>query len=136
MKVKIKRNKQNRLMKKQQNTKAAVSEISMFRALALKKLGNENEAAEVANEMLETANGLIKNCDLRSYYGVGSPTPMPFENDIERNNLTDGYVLKAYALKALGKNSAAKKALKSAEEINPFDFRIHAFREVEPLISD
>lgn len=116
--------------------KAAVSEISMFRALALKKLGNENEAAEVANEMLETANGLIKNCDLRSYYGVGSPTPMPFENDIERNNLTDGYVLKAYALKALGENSAAKKALKSAEEINPFDFRIHAFREVEPLISD
>ncbi|MBO4432500.1 MAG: DUF5107 domain-containing protein, partial [Clostridia bacterium] len=61
--------------------KAAVSEISLFRALALKKLGEEGEARAVLDEMLATAENFIVNKDLRTYYGVGSPSPMPFEYD-------------------------------------------------------
>ena len=107
--------------------KAAVSEISLFRALALLKLGNVEEADRVLDEMMSVADGFIVNKDLRTYYGVGSPSPMPFEYDIEKNNLTDGYILKAYALLGQGKSDEAKASIEKAREIKPYDFRIFAF---------
>lgn len=107
--------------------KAAVSEISLFRALALLKLGNVEEADCVLDEMMSVAENFIVNKDLRTYYGVGSPSPMPFEYDIEKNNLTDGYILKAYALLGQGKTSEAKESIEQARKIKPYDFRIFAF---------
>lgn len=107
--------------------KAAVSEISMFRALALKKLGREDEAAAVLDEMLAAAENFITNCDLRTYYGVGSPSPMPFEYDIEKNNLTDGYILKAFALLGFGRKDEAEQTMDNARKLNPYDFRIFTF---------
>ncbi len=111
--------------------KAAVSEISLFRALALKKLGKEDEAKIVLDEMLSVAENFIVNKDLRTYYGVGSPSPMPFEYDIEKNNLTDGYVLKAFALLGFGKYDEALETIEKARAINPYDFRIFAFDRVK-----
>ena len=46
--------------------------------------------------MLAVAKNFIVNKDLRTYYGVGSPSPMPFEYNIEKHNLTEGYILKAF----------------------------------------
>ena len=114
--------------------KAAVSEISLFRALALNKLNRFSEAEEVLNEMLEVAENKIVNCDLRGYYGVGSPTPMPFELDIERQNLTDGNILKAYALLGFGKIDEANAAIEKAAEKEPYDFRIYAYRQIVSVI--
>ncbi|MBO4432675.1 MAG: DUF5107 domain-containing protein, partial [Clostridia bacterium] len=111
--------------------KAAVSEISLFRALALKKLGEEGEAKAVLDEMLATAENFIVNKDLRTYYGVGSPSPMPFEYDIEKNNLTDGYILKAFALLGYGKADEANIAIEEARKLNPYDFRIFAFDRIK-----
>ena len=111
--------------------KAAVSEISLFRALALKKLGDIEEANKVLEEMLKAAENFIVNKDLRTYYGVGSPSPMPFEYNIEKNNLTDGYVLKAYALLGYGKFEEANKAIDEARKLNPYDFRIFAFDKIK-----
>ena len=111
--------------------KAAVSEISLFRALALKKLGDIEEANKVLDEMLSVAENFIVNKDLRTYYGVGSPSPMPFEYDIEKNNLTDGYILKAYALLGYGKSDEANKAIDKARKLNPYDFRIFAFDKIK-----
>ena len=51
-------------------------------------------------------------------------------NDIEKNNLTDGYILKAYALVGYGKKDEAKEFINKAREINPNDFRIFAFDRV------
>ncbi len=107
--------------------KAAVSEISLFRALALKKLGREDEARAVLDEMLATADNFIVNKDLRTYYGVGSPSPMPFEYDIEKNNLTDGNILKAFALLGYDKVDEAKAAMDEARKLNPYDFRVFTF---------
>lgn len=111
--------------------KAAVSEISLFRALALKKLGDETEANKVLDEMLSVAENFILNKDLRTYYGVGSPSPMPFEYDIEKNNLTDGYILKAFALLGYDKQGEADKAIDEARKLNPYDFRIFAFDRIK-----
>ncbi len=110
--------------------KAAVSELSMFRALALRKLARFSEAKAVLDEMMEVADSKIENCDLRTYYGVGSPSPMPCELDIEKMNLTDGYVLKAYALLGLGKFNQADEYIKKAEVLDTYDFRIVAYHKI------
>lgn len=110
--------------------KAAISEISLFRALALRKLNKFSEAKAVLDEMLESAENTIKNCDMRTYYGVGSPSPMPFELDIKKMNLTNGYILKAYALLGLGKANEAEAYIKKAEGYDPYDFRIYAYKVI------
>ena len=106
----------------------------MFRALALRKLMRFTEAREVLEEMLASGDNMIANKDLRSYYGVGSPTPMPFEYDIEKQNTVNGEILRAYALLGLGKKEAANQALAAAEALDPFNFRIYAYREVYPTV--
>ena len=110
--------------------KAAVSEISLFRALALKELGRNDEAKAVLDEMLLTAQNLIDNKDMRTYYGVGSPSPMPFELDIEKHNLLTGNTLKAFALYGMGNYSEAELCIRRAAELDPNDFAVYAYRQV------
>ena len=110
--------------------KAAVSEISLFRALALRKLMCYSEAKAVLDEMIEVADNQIQNCDLRTYYGVGSPSPMPFETDIVKLNLTDGYILKAYALLGFGKFQEAENCIREAEKYSTYDFRIIVYKKI------
>ncbi len=111
--------------------KAAVSELSLFRALALRELNRFAEAREVLEEMLTTAEGFIKDCDRRTYYGVGSPSPLPFEDDIVKNNLIYGYTLKAYALLGLGKFNESEKFIDMAKEIQKNEFPIYAFDQIK-----
>ena len=107
--------------------KAAVSEISLFRALALRKLYRFTEAREVLDEMLACSDNFINNSDRRTYYGVGSPSPMPFELDIVKNNLTEGYILRAYALLGLGRFDEAQSFISKVKGLSPYDFRVYAF---------
>lgn len=114
--------------------KAAVSEISLFRALALIKLGETEKAESVLDEMLAVAENFIKNKDMRSYYGVGSPSPMPFEYDIEKNNLRDGSILKAFALMGKGEFDEAENVMQTARNLDSLDFRIYAFDQIKNFL--
>ncbi|MBO4355820.1 MAG: DUF5107 domain-containing protein [Clostridia bacterium] len=114
--------------------KAAVSEISAFRALALFRLGKTEEGNAVIEEMIRSGQNLIDNCDLRSYYGVGSPSPMPFENDIVKNNMTDGHILLGYAYLAKGKYETSIKEIKEAERYNKYDFRIYCYKTLKDTL--
>lgn len=113
--------------------KAAVSELSLFRAMALRKLLRFSEAENVLREMLDRADSLIENCDLRSYYGVGSPSPMPFEDDIRKQNRLDGHLLRAYALLGLGQKTEADREIREAAQQDPNDFRIYTYRCIRDL---
>ena len=114
--------------------KAAVSEISAFRALALKKLGLEQQAQAVIDEMHASADNAIENKDLRTYYGVGSPSPMPFEYNIERNNLKAAWSLKAFALLAEGKAESADEAIAKAAAIDENEFVVYTYRQIRKLL--
>lgn len=116
--------------------KAAVSEISLFRALALKKLGKIEDADQVLDEMIATGENSVKNRDLRSYYGVGSPSPMPFENDIVKQNLKSGNILLAYAY--LGKNNLEKAdvCIREAAKQDPNDFLIYVYTLVKKTLCE
>lgn len=110
--------------------KAAVSEISLFRALALQELGNHEEANAVLDEMLATAQNLIDNCNMRPYYGVGSPSPMPFELDVVKQNLLAGNVLKAFALYGMKQYSEAEVCIRTAAKLDANDYRIYTYRQI------
>ncbi len=84
--------------------------------------------------MMGTAEKILSNPDLYPYFGVGSPTPMPFEYDIEKINTVEGNILKAYALLGLGRGREALRALDEARAWEPYDFRIHAFEEIKNRI--
>ena len=107
-----------------------MSEISLFRALALKELGKNDEANAVLDEMAESADNLINNCDMRTYYGVGSPSPMPFELDIVKNNLVAGNILKAYALYGMEKYGEADLCIRKAAELDADNFAVYAFGKI------
>ena len=98
--------------------------------MALRELGQDLEAEDVLDEMLESAENSIKNCDMRSYYGVGSPSPMPFELNVEKLNLMNGYTLKAFALYGKHDYLGAELAIREAMKIDPNDFRIHAYKQI------
>lgn len=122
--------KRTEALEKAAEYKAAVSEISLFRALALKELGRADEAKAVLDEMLSTAQNLIDNKDMRTYYGVGSPSPMPFELDVEKQNLLTGNTLKAFALYGLGQYSEAELCIRCAEALDPNNFAVYAYRKI------
>ena len=55
------------------------------------------------------------------------------EFDIEKNNLTDGHILKAFALLGYGKQDEAEDNISVARAINPYDFRIFAYDKIKSL---
>lgn len=83
--------------------------------------------------MLNKAESLIENKDMRTYYGVGSPSPMPFELDIEKQNLLTGNTLKAFALYGMGLYSEAEICIRKAETLDPNDFAVYAYRQINRL---
>lgn len=89
------------------------------------------EARKVLEEMLCAAENFITNSDRRTYYGVGSPSPLPFEDNIIKSNFFSGYTLKAYALLGLGKFNEAEKYINMAKEIQKYEFPIHAFDRIK-----
>ena len=110
--------------------KAIVSELSLFRALALRSLTRFDEAERVLNEMLDAGADMLKNSDRRAYYGVGAPTPMPFEGDIVKSNTVTGHILCGYALLGLGRRGEAQGEIDAAAKISPEDFRLYTFEQI------
>lgn len=114
--------------------KAAISELSLFRALALRQCGRFSEARRVLEEMMEEGAHLIRDKDLRAYYGVGAPCPMPFEYDIEKQNLVAGHILRGYALLGLGRREEADEEIAQAAHLDRENFRIYAYRQICPTL--
>lgn len=114
--------------------KAAISELSLFRALALRQCGRFSEARQVLEEMLEEGAHLIRDKDLRAYYGVGAPCPMPFEYDIEKQNLVAGHILRSYALLGLGRREEADEEIAQAARLDRENFRIYAYHQIRPTL--
>ena len=106
----------------------------MFRALALRKLSRFSEANAVLAEMLSSGDSLIADKDLRTYYGVGSPCPMPFEYDVEKQNLVNGHILRGYALLGLGKREQAETEIAAAARLDPYNFRIYSYHQIKPRV--
>ena len=80
-----------------------ISEISFFAAKSMDKLGHAEQALSVYESMLASAEGKLANADLHGYFGVGMPSPLPFELNIVRQNMIPALLIKALALKGLNR---------------------------------
>ena len=58
------------------------------------------------------------------------------EDDIVKNNLLSGYILKAYALFGFGRFNEAEKYIDMAKEIQKYEFLIYAFDEIKSSVID
>lgn len=114
--------------------KSAVSEISLFRALALQQLNRYSEARMVLEEMLGKGQDMLDNLDRYAYFGVGSPTPTPFDYDIKKVNAIEGGILKAYALLGFGRLEEAETELERVRFYNRYDFRLNIYEIISKII--
>jgi tetratricopeptide (TPR) repeat protein len=111
--------------------KSSLSEISLFRALALRKLKLYTQARQVLQQMIDRAEQIIDQLDQWPYFGVGSPTPLPFELDIAKTNTINGYMLKGFALLGLGKENEADEAVDVAREKAPYSFQVSLYDHIK-----
>ena len=110
--------------------RSGISEVSLFRGLALMKRNNGNEAQSVLKDMIIRADEILANKDEYLYFGVGAPTPMPFEQDIRKRNTVDGLLLKGYALYGLGQRNQSKAAMEEVEGLDPENFLLYVYRQL------
>ncbi len=107
--------------------KDTCSSLSLWYALALRKVGEEAEAERVLDEMLASAEHTLANVDMRAYYGVGAPIPMPFEYDIVKFNTVNGLVLKSYALLGKGELREAEALMEEVRALDPYNVDLYVF---------
>ena len=88
-----------------------ISEISYFAAASLEKLGRADEAKALYARMLAHSDRCLENADLHGYFGVGMPSPLPFELNIRRQNSIPALLIRALACKGLGDAAESQKAL-------------------------
>ena len=122
----------------QENAKAAfetaanqprqVTELRYYTGRALEKLGREDEAQAVYREMIDIGNRQLENADLPGYFGVGMAAPLPYEQDVVRQNSINAYLLIALGYKGLGDENGSKEALQNLEKLDPTNFKLSFLR--------
>ncbi len=110
------------------NQPAHISEISYFAGLSLEKLGLAEEAGALYQAMLESAEKRLKDKDLYGYFGVGMPSPLPFESNIEKQNSIPALLIKALAETGLGRQEAWEHTLRQLLALDPEGQPLSFFR--------
>ncbi|NLM10387.1 MAG: DUF5107 domain-containing protein [Clostridiaceae bacterium] len=90
-----------------------------YQSMALRKLGREEEAVKMLEQMAAAGLNQVKNSDRMIYFGTGLPTSQPFDADRSIRGKAQGYYLAALACKGLGKKEEETEYYKKAVEIDP-----------------
>jgi tetratricopeptide (TPR) repeat protein len=95
----------------QQMQVRSCSEMTYWSAMALRRLGRENEAAALFATILSYAEALEKETPKIDYFATSLPTLLLFDEDLERRRHITVTFLRAQALLGLGRSSEAQAAL-------------------------
>jgi tetratricopeptide (TPR) repeat protein len=115
--------------------KDSVSEINLFRALALAKLGRSDDAQAVLQAMITTGEQWLADCDVWPYFGVGAPTPMPFDGDIIKTKTIAGSLLKGFGLLGQGRLDEAEQAVAEARRRSPYHYQLFLFDQTAAFLA-
>ena len=74
--------------------------------------------------MVEAGTEQKKNAHLYGYFGVGMPSPLPFELDVKPLHLAEANLLLALGYKGLGKEAESQVALQALKEIDPWNLKL------------
>lgn len=122
-----KQQKANEYYQKAAEDKDSMSEVNLYRALALKKTGQFKLAISVLNAMIQEGQSILANADQWPYFGVGAAMPMPFEYDIVKTNTIKGALLSAFGYLGLGQILKASEEAEKVRKVAPYHFQLHLF---------
>ncbi len=95
----------------QEMSVTAFSEMTLFSALSLKKLGRLDEAEDCLNELLKYAQDLEKAEAKIDYFATSLPSMRLFDDDIQKRQLTKAMFLQAQAYYGLGQLTGAENLI-------------------------
>ncbi len=106
------------------NQPPQVTELRYFAALAERKLGRPEKAEAILREMIATGDRQLERAHIPGYFGVGMAAPLPYEQDIVRQNSINAYLLKALGSKGLGDEAECRACVEKLEALDPTNFKL------------
>ncbi len=97
----------------------AFSEMTYYSALALQKLGQKKESAQLLRALLAYAQSLAKARADVDYFATSLPTMLLFNDDLQARQQTSALFLEAQARLGLGQKATAKKLLREVLKRDP-----------------
>jgi tetratricopeptide (TPR) repeat protein len=94
------------------------SEMSLYNALAMMRLGRQAEAAELLRNLLAHAEGLKNEEPKIDYFATSLPQMLLFEDDAAKRNEVTATFLEAQARLGLGDVAASRKLLDRVLELD------------------
>ena len=110
-----------------------ITEVSYFAALSYEKLGSRDAALTLYEEMLHKAADIKAHAGEYGYFGVGMPSPLPYELDNTRSQLAQAALLTALARKGQGRDSECRDAVQELEVVDPWNEKLSYFRQLSIL---
>jgi tetratricopeptide (TPR) repeat protein len=102
----------------QQMQVRAVSEMTYWGAMALRRLGREDEATSLFEEILDYAEALEKTEPKIDYFATSLPTMLLFEEDLSKRQHITAIFLRAQGLLGLGRMDEAQQALREVRTLD------------------
>ena len=112
------------------NQPSQITEITYFAALSLQALGQQDQANDLFRKMIDTGNRLKATARHYGYFGVGMPTPLPFELDVAPLNLAEAHLLIALGQKGIGNDTASQEAVDALTAVDPWNCKLCFFRQL------
>ena len=105
-----------------------VTEMTLFTALALRRLGHGAQANAVLEAMLTEGQRRLDGCHRWGYYGVGMASPLPSELDIVRMNRIEAHLMLLLGHAGLGQPTQPDMAALAA--LDPANTRVAFFQKL------
>jgi tetratricopeptide (TPR) repeat protein len=106
-----------------------ITEMIYFTGAALDKLGKAAEARAAFEGMVKEGRARLESCHRWGYFGVGMPSPLPSELDIERMNKIDAYLLMLLGNAGLGQPYAQQ--MQALKALDPYNTKLDFFQKLE-----
>jgi tetratricopeptide (TPR) repeat protein len=103
----------------QQMSVKVYSELSWFSALALRRLGREEEATSLFRALLAYGRQMEKEEARIDYFATSLPTMLLFHDDLTKRQANTARCLQAQALYGLGRRAAARKLMGEVLKCDP-----------------
>jgi len=102
----------------QQMQVRAVSEMTYWSAMALRRLGRKKEATSLFVSILDYATDLKRKTPKIDYFATSLPTMLLFEEDLQKRQHITATFLQAQALTGLGLDTEAQAALDEVQRLD------------------
>jgi tetratricopeptide (TPR) repeat protein len=102
----------------QQMSLRLISDMTYWSALALQRLGAEEDAADLLKLIYKYSFELEVTQPVIDYFATSLPTMLLFEEDLAQRNLIDALLLRAQALMGMSRDSEAREILKQLLQLD------------------